>query len=89
MQVLESFDLDQTIVVKFEFDEIGAEIKANDLFNEVVSQVKGFEIGWINCMLLDGSDSATNVIDFLFYGKGVLKDLGQFSRVSRQGYTKP
>jgi hypothetical protein len=57
--------LEDTIVIELKFDEIGAKIKANDFLDKIISQIQSLNIGRINGMLLNRSDSTTDVIDFL------------------------
>ena len=64
-EVFESFDLEKPVVVEFEFSEIRTEVKSDDFLDEIVSEIKCLDVGRIDCMLLDGSNSTTYVIDFL------------------------
>lgn len=81
-EVFEALDLEEAIVIEFEFDEIGAEIKADDFLDEIVSEIKGCDVGWIDCMLFDGSDSASDVIDFLYL---MIRSTSSYGSTS-QGY---
>lgn len=57
--------MEDTIVIELKFNEVGTKIKTNDFLDKVVSQIQSLDVGGINGMLLNRSDSTTDVIDFL------------------------
>lgn len=65
MQILKSLDLKQSIIIELELNKVGTKIKADNFLDKVVSQIQGFDDLGIDSVLLDGSYSVTDEIDFL------------------------
>ncbi len=64
-EVIKTLDFEDTIVIEFKFNKIGTKIKPNNFLDKIVSQIESLDIGRVYSMLLNRSNSAADVIDFL------------------------
>ena len=48
VQLIESPNLKQSIIIELEFNQIGTKLKADDFLNEIVSQIEASEVGGVD-----------------------------------------
>lgn len=65
MQVIQSLDLEDSVVVEFQLNEVWAEVEADDFLYQVVAQVQGAEVGGVDGVRFDKAQAVGDEVGLL------------------------